>query len=330
MRGHQSGIQVQHQIFSDATDGDFLFLRQMGIEHVAVMFRDQHTDYDSVMRFLERVRKNKLIVDDAGNRSIHKNAAVHLGLAGRDEGIEKYIAFGRILSQGGVPVTYLTWEPNGVLSTEASGIGQFSREAPSRLVDIDQLAALPFSHGRAFSREEVWENFQYFLRQVLPEFESMGMKIALHPNDPPVPQLKGIGNLIISSGDYRRAFSLAGDSPCLGMKLCVGCWLEGGPSFGNVLEDIREFVGKGKVLTVHFRNVSSPVPRFEETLLEDGYMDMFQVMQEFVQSGYTGPMTVDHVPEYVLSHGGKHAAFAYSIGYMKALLHCAEGICAKA
>ena len=66
--------------------------------------------------------------------------------------------------------------------------------------------------------------------------------------------------------------------------MCIGCWLEGGENFGNVLEDIKYFVENKKVLCVHFRNVSSPMPQFEETLLEDGYMNMYEIMKAFCKS----------------------------------------------
>lgn len=315
-------IYIQQQVFSDDTDERLLFLKQMGIGSVYVLFRDQHTDYDSVMRFVERLHKFGLTPTDGGNRSLYKNPAIHLGLPGRDEGIERYIAFSRILKKAGIPVTYMTWEPNGVLATRY-GVGEHTRQAPARLVDVEQLSALPYTHGRFYPKEEMWENFRYFLDRTLPVFEEIGMKIALHPNDPPVPALCGISNLITSADDYRRAFALAGGSPCLGMKLCVGCWLEGGAGFGDLLEDIRYFVGQKKVLAVHFRNVSATVPRFEETLIEDGYMDMYRVMQQFVAAGYEGPLSVDHVPEFVPACGGKDAAYAYSTGYLKALLRCA-------
>lgn len=319
----ESKIRIQQQVFSDYTDDQLLFIKQMGIQYVYVMFRDHHTDYDSVMRFTERLRKYGLIPTDGGNRTIYKNPAIHLGLPGRDEGIERFNQFNRILAKAGYPVTYMTWEPNGVLTTEY-GVGKYTREAVARLVDVKQLETLPYSHGRFYSKEEMWENFQYFLEHTLPVCEEEKIKLALHPNDPPVPHLRGISNLIISSDDYKKAFALAKDSPYLGMKFCVGCWLEGGESFGDLMEDIRYFVEQKKVFCVHFRNVSGCVPCFEETLIEDGYMDMYRVMKQFVSCGYDGPMCVDHVPEYVESCGGKHSAAAYSLGYIKALLHCAE------
>ncbi|MDO4329211.1 MAG: mannonate dehydratase [Lachnospiraceae bacterium] len=318
----ESKIRIQQQVFSDYTDDQLLFLKQMGIRYVYVMFRDQHTDYDSVMSFVDRLRKHGLVPTDGGNRTIYKNPAIHLGLPGRDEGIQKFNDFSRILAKAGIPITYMTWEPNGVLTTKYA-VGNHTRDAVARLVDVKQLETLPYSHGRFYSKDEMWENFQYFLDNTLPVCQEIGMKIALHPNDPPVPSLRGISNLITSAEDYKKAFAMAKESPYLGMKLCVGCWLEGGATFGNLLEDIKYFVENKKVFCVHFRNVSGCVPCFEETLIEDGYMDMYQVMKQFVDCGYDGLMTVDHVPEYVASCGGKNSSYAYSIGYIKALLSCA-------
>jgi len=151
------------------------------------------------------------------------------------------------------------------------------------------------------------------------------MKLALHPNDPPVDCLCGISNLITSSADYKHAFELAGNSPYLGMKMCIGCWLEGGENFGNVLEDIKYFVENKKVLCVHFRNVSSPMPQFEETLLEDGYMNMYEIMKAFVKADYDGVLHADHVPLWGtgVGTGGSTTAWTYSMGYIKALWKCA-------
>ena len=102
------------------------------------------------------------------------------------------------------------------------------------------------------------DNFKIFLDRVLPVCEDIDMKLALHPNDPPVDCLCGISNLITSSADYKHAFELARETVLiLEMKMCIGCWLEGGENFGNVLEDIKYFVENKKVLCVHFHNVSS-------------------------------------------------------------------------
>lgn len=315
-------IHVQHKVQSDYSDDQLLFLKQMGIDYVYAMFKDEHADYDHVMSFTEKLRKFGFTVTDGGNTNIYKSPDIHLGLSGRDKAIERYNNFNRILGKAGIPISYMTWEPNQVLTTRFA-VGKHTRNAVGRIVDIDELRTHPYSHERLYSKEEMWENFIYWWERVLPVCEEADIKIALHPNDPPVDCLLGISNLITSSADYRHAFELTGNSPYLGMKMCMGCWLEGGKAFGNLLEDIDYFTKNKKVLIVHFRNVSSPVPYFEETLLEDGYMNMYHAMKRLVENNYDGTIHVDHVPEYVQACGGNDSSNAYSIGYMKALLNCA-------
>ena len=95
-------IRVQHKVVSDYTDEQLLFLTQMGVKYVYVMFKDEHTDYDSVMRFMERLNKFGLVATDAGNTAIYKNAAMHLALPGRDEAIQRYNDFNRVLGKAGI------------------------------------------------------------------------------------------------------------------------------------------------------------------------------------------------------------------------------------
>ena len=109
-----SKIKVQSKVVSDYTDEQLLFIKQMGVKYVYVMFKDEHTDYDSVMKFLERLKKFDLTVTDTGNVHLYKNDKIHLGLPGRDEAIEAYNRFNRILGKAQIPVAYMTWEPNQV------------------------------------------------------------------------------------------------------------------------------------------------------------------------------------------------------------------------
>jgi len=148
------------------------------------------------------------------------------------------------------------------------------------------------------------------------------VRLALHPNDPPVDALGGIPCLIQSYESYKRAFAIA-DSPALGMEFCCGCWLEGGEAFGDLLGAMREFVLDDRILLVHFRNISAPLPRFTETFLDNGYMDMYQIMRLLFETGYTNTVTLDHTPRFV---GDYHlgAGPAYAIGYMRALMERAR------
>ncbi len=316
-------IKAQQIISSKISDDELLFLKQLGIEYASVQFTREDSNYDAVMRLQERLSRYGIAISDAGSRHLYKNPAIHLGLPDRDAAIEQYNDFTRWLGKAGISTGFMTWEPNGVLNSRFD-TGEHTRGAVSRIVDIREMEQRPYTHGREYPEAEIWANFKYFLDAVLPVCEAAKVRIALHPNDPPVPMLVGIHNLIHRVADYKRAFALAGNSPYLGMKMCVGCWLEGGPGFGDLMEDIAYFCRERKVFSVHFRNVSAPVPYFEETFLENGYMDMYRVMRRFVDAQYDGFITVDHVPDFVASCGGKNAAYAYSIGYMKALIHCAQ------
>ena len=180
----------------------------------------------------------------------------------------------------------------------------------------------PLTHGREYTEDEIWDNFDYFLREVIPVAEEVDVRLALHPNDPPTPTLGGIPSLIHGFEDYERAFEMA-DSPYLGMEFCTGCWLEGGEAFGDMLQAIHHFNGEGRIVIVNFRNVSSPLPRFIETFVDNGYMDMYQVMKAFVEAGYQGTMILDHTPKFARSPA-RDAERAYAIGYMRALMERAE------
>ena len=148
----------------------------------------------------------------------------------------------------------------------------------------------PISNDREYGEEEIWNNFKYFMDRALPVCEEAGVKLALHPNDPPVPSLGGVES----------------------------------ENFGNLMDDIKTFCQEDKISIVHFRNVSSVMPYFEETLLEDGYADMYAIMKQLIQCGYNGYLNIDHP---FFNQDGKtisDTSAAYFMGYMKGMLHSAE------
>jgi mannonate dehydratase len=133
-----------------------------------------------------------------------------------------------------------------------------------------------------------------------------------------VAELGGVPRCIFGKFDgYVRALEIAA-SPNIGVCLCCGTWLEGGNGMGrNVLEAIRAFAAMGKLWKIHFRNVTGPVPAFVETFVDDGVMDMWKVMKTLKEVDFRGALIADHVPEMV---GGTKVGWAYSIGYIRALL----------
>ena len=131
-----------------------------------------------------------------------------------------------------------------------------------------------------FTPEEIWENYTYFISQVAPVAEEVGVRIGIHPDDPPVPVLAGVPRCIFGNFDgYKRALEIA-DSPNVGICLCCGTWLEGGRRLtGKDPEEMIRHFGAGKIWKIHFRNVSAPLPHFVETFMDNGYYDMYKIMK---------------------------------------------------
>lgn len=287
---------------SKTSDTDLKILKQMGINHVELAFADNELTYEAAKPIVDRIRNFEhggFTITLGSNNKLQKDKAIHLAEATRDAEIERFKNFVTVLGQLDIPVVAVAWQPNGI--SRSTGVeARYSHGGTTNPSDMQQIVNFPVANDRVYTREEMWETFEYFIDAVLPTCEASKVAIALHPNDPPVPSLQGVGSLIISFDDYRRAFEIANDSPYLGMKLCIGCVLEGGLLFtDNLLADIDDMVKRGKILNVHFRNVSNPINAdysgyFEETLAQDGYADMYEIMKQFVRSGYNGSIFCDH------------------------------------
>lgn len=306
----------------NATDEYLQYLRQMGLSHCFVMFHNDHSNYEDVNRILDKVRGAGLTVDDAGNGFLYKHMSIHLGLKDRDTWIDKYNDLNRILGKAGVPVGYIG---NSRVSHTGYFASDLTHGAKGRTVDMDEILRRPPLYDHVVEEEELWDAFHYLLERALPVAKEVGMKLSLHPSDPPYPMYEGYASLIHNSDCYRKALKMADaiEPGVLGIKFCCGCWLEGGKNFGDILSDLREFVRAKRVLTVHFRNVSCPLPHFTEVLVEDGYFDMMSIMRVLVQEGYDQAIYPDHIFETSPGTGGDLAQFAYAIGYMKGLMHAA-------
>ena len=140
--------------------------------------------------------------------------------------------------------------------------------------------------------------------------------------------MNGVAKLFGHYDGYRRAEEIAeeitGGNANWGLRLCVGTWAEGGDQLGkDVFGMIEDFGGRGKIYDVDFRNVSSPLPRFVESLLDDGYLDMYQVMKALRQVNYRGIVVPDHIPQFV-GDERRRAGIAYLTSYMRALIRRAN------
>jgi mannonate dehydratase len=317
------GIKISLQVPTDPGEEDLRFAKQLGVDHVSIPSGGDQATPENFRRWKERVEAAGLKVWNIGNSNVHNMPEVTLNLPGRDRKIEEYKQYLRHLAAVGIRYTTYAHMGNGIWSSERETT---RGGAPARAFRLEtargnwagKVFEGPLTHGRAYSREEIWENYTFFIRQVAPLAEELGIRIGIHPDDPPVPELGGVPRCIFGNFDgYVRALEIA-NSPNVGVCLCCGTWLEGGAGMGkDVTEAIRAFAKMGKLWKIHFRNVSAPVPHFVETFVDNGTMDMWKIMKALRETDFRGALIADHVPEMV---GGRRVGWAYSIGYIKALL----------
>jgi mannonate dehydratase len=176
--------------------------------------------------------------------------------------------------------------------------------------------AVPGAQPVTVSEEELWQRIAWFLGELIPVAEAAGVRLAAHPDDPPVETLRGTGRLVNQPCKYDRLTSIV-DSPSNALEFCVGSLQE--MTTGNVYDTTRRFARAGRIAYVHFRNVRGKVPSYQETFIDDGDIDMAEIIRILRDEDFDGVMVPDHVPD-VHSNAPWHAGMAYTIGYMRALL----------
>ena len=321
----EPGMKIAAQVSPEATPDELAFIKQMGVDWAVCWTDGEHAGYEYYARTKERFAQAGLKIYGFGNWDVHNQDKLVLGLPGREEKIADYVAHIEALGKAGIPYTTYAHMANGIWSTER----EMTRGgSSSRAYNEAEATAghwhgrdywLPLTHDRVYEKEEIWENFRYFIQQAAPVAEEWGVRIGIHPDDPPQPMLGGIPRCIFSNYEgYARALAMS-DSANVGVCFCVGCWLEGGPLMGKgVLESIAEFGRQQKIFKVHLRNVSAPLPHFVETYIDDGYMDMYQVFEQLQAVQFDGVLIPDHIP---MMAADPRLGTAYTIGYMRALFH---------
>jgi mannonate dehydratase len=321
------GIQIAAQIGDTATDEDLQFLQQLGVEWVMVGIADnanQHVEHYKAL--VQRFAAYDLAIYRISDQRVHNVPEITLNLPGRDEKVEDLCQFIRNIGAAGIHYHTYAHMGNGIWS---SGRTKGRGGMDARRLDINDATGRwdqatyeggGLSHGREYTEDELWANYEYMIQRVAPVAEEAGVFIGIHPDDPPVYPLGGIPRCMFGNfAGYKQAMDIA-DSPNIGVCLCVGCWLEGGKQGmgASVEEAIHYFGARSKLFKIHFRNVSNPMPEpWSETLMDDGYQDMHLVMRALREVEFDGAIIPDHIPAL---HGGHNAGVAYSIAYMRALV----------
>jgi mannonate dehydratase len=321
------GPQIGTKISYNPSRDEVRFAKQLGLEWMMVdVPHDERGEpvepYESIRTRFDELG---LRIYRLANTSCHNMPEVVLNLPGRDAKIDEYRRYLRAVARAGVHYVTYAHMANGIWSgprEEARGEASaraFRPGGDNVGVWVGRRWRDDPGDGSACTEDEIWANYQYFIRAVTPVAEEAGVFIGMHPDDPPGCTLGGVPRPIFSSlAGYRRAIEIA-DSPNVGVCLCVGCWLEGGETMGASPEDaIRAFVADDRLFKVHLRNVTEPMPAgFVETFPDDGYGDMGSIVATLVDSGFEGAVMSDHMPQTV---GGPMVGEAYAVGYLKGLV----------
>ncbi len=254
---------------------------------------------------------------------------IMLGLPGRDEQIANYQQTIRNMGEAGIPVLGYAWMPNWVWRTpNAKGRGGVIVTAfDLSLIDtelVHGIRTMDVLNGHTINTDEMWANYTYWAQAVVPVAEEAGVRLALHPDDPPLPELGGIARLFHNPAGFKRAIDEIAPSPNHGLDFCIGCFSEMGE---NVPEVIRDFASRGKIIYVHFRDVQGCGPTFQECFLGEGNIDVVDTMRALKQAGFTGFIIDDHVPHLIDDSEWNHRGHAHATGYLLALLEAVNKLC---
>ncbi|MCL6456887.1 MAG: mannonate dehydratase [Gorillibacterium sp.] len=166
------------------------------------------------------------------------------------------------------------------------------------------------------SSEELWQRLDEFLKELLPVAEEAGVRLALHPDDPPMPAIRGYGRLVNQPHLYQKLLDLY-PSRSNALEFCMGTIQE--MTEGDIYETIDRHSKQHAIGYVHFRNVRGKVPSYEEVFVDEGDIDMLKALRIYKKNGFDGVFIPDHTPQMTCK-APWHAGMAYALGYMKAML----------
>lgn len=244
----------------------------------------------------------------------------------RPQHIENVKTLLRRLGQAGIPIMGYNFSLAGVCGRVS---GPFARGGAVS-VGMDGPVDEPMPAGMVWnmvydpaaatgivppvSSEELWRRLAAFLSEVLPVAEEAGVRLALHPDDPPMPMMRGQPRLVYQPALYQRVIDL-NPSPANALEFCLGTLAE--MTEGNLYETVEQYSRQGRLAYVHCRNITGKVPHYRETFVDDGDIDVLRVLRLLQQNKFDGVIIPDHTPQMTCD-APWHAGMAYALGYLQA------------
>ena len=325
--------------YHTATDEYLTYAQQLGVSGVQFNIQGPTQDLPGSDGYwtLANLRRLKQRVNDFGleleaienvPRNFYLKAM--LGLPGEEAQISNYQRTVQNMGAAGIPLLGLNWMPGGVWRTPTKrGRGGVTVTA----FDLETALAGQISSGdrqQEYSESQLLESYLRFMEQVLPVAEASGVKIALHPDDPPLPALGKQERLFYKAENFRKVLA-ALPSPAHGLDFCMGCFSEmlyADCSAGEgVLDAVRHFGAQSRIFYVHFRDVQGNVPSFQECFPNEGNVDPVVILRALHEAGFDGFLIDDHVPAMLDDSDWHHRGRAWCTGYLKGLVQAVQVLC---
>ncbi len=303
-------------------DSTWDLAKQCGVTHGVIRLPEteafdltDHSHWQTVYDDFIRDGICPIIVEPMPN-SVHDH--IKAGDDKRDESIAKVLKMLPIMRDFGIHTICFNWMAHiGWLRTTSS-----IPERGGALVtgfDMQDFKPIP----QKISENELWDNYSYFLKAVLPEAEKYEIRLALHPDDPPVPKLGDVSRIMVTAQNIKKAVYDICPSEMLGITMCQANYYIMGEDLDRVIRDMAE-----KIFFIHFRNTAGDLTHFRETFHDNGALDMAHLIRLYTELGIDVPIRVDHVPTLV----GEDTAVAgyaalgrlFAIGYLKGLLEAGQ------
>ena len=308
--------------FRSQPDVTWDYAKQCGVSHGVIRLPEDgkfdltnQSHWETVYKRFTDFGITPIVVEPMPNE-VHDH--IKTGDSRRDESIEKVLKMLPIMRDLHIGTICFNWMAHiGWLRTNGDLIERGGAKVTGFCLDD-----LKESQAK-ITEEELWKNYDYFLRAVLPMAERCGICLALHPDDPPIENLGGVARIMTSVENVKKAIYGVYPSENLGITMCQATYYMMG---ADLEKTIAEFADK--IMFVHFRNATGTKTNFRETFHDNGDLDMANLIRLYTGLGLDVPVRVDHVPtlkgENTLVAGYAAQGRLFAIGYLKGLLEMAK------
>lgn len=307
--------------FKSRHDLTWDYAKQCGVEHGVIRLPEDNdfeiTDFSHWKAMYEKFDNFgiKPVVIEPMPNELHDH--IKIGDDMRDECIEKVITMMKYMNELDIRTICFNWMAHiGWLRTSDSIVERGNAKVTG--FDFDNFKPI----DAKIIAKQLWDNYEYFIKAVIPYAEKYGIKLALHPDDPPIPRLGDVERIMISYENIQKAMSIE-HSENLGVTMCQATYLMMGEDLYDVIPKLAD-----KIFFIHFRNATGNKYKFNETFHDNGIIDMPDIIRLYKKCGIDVPIRVDHVP---LMAGEKEGTAGYTalgrlfaIGYLKGILESTE------